>query len=906
MKQAILLLNFIVIIHFSLIAQPGSLDIAFCTGGITTTKVDSFAESFARSVAIQSDGKIIVAGYKGNSPTQDFALVRYKTNGTPDSSFGTNGIVTTDFGGDDVGYSVAIQSDGKIIVAGYNRNNDYYFTALARYNLNGTLDNTFGTGGKVTTNTINTADEQGFSVAIQTDGKIIVGGVSDGLLAAFRYNSDGSLDNTFGTGGKWTTTDETGTINFIALQNNGKIVMTGYYNGGDFILIRLNNNGSLDANFSGGIIINDLGNNNVDISYSLVIQNDGKLIVGGTSSTDTTIDIGLIRYNSDGSLDNSFGTNGIVVTDFGGNDEANSVLWQADGKIVVSGYTDKGGFGHYDALARYNANGTLDDTFGNNGILSIWRGFYTEYAYASTLQTDGKILVAGYSNGDFSLVRLMNDGAFDNTFAPDGRVITPSIGTAKTVGIQSDGKIVVGGYTVFAPSDYELVRYNTDGTIDKMFGTKGIVTTNFNSYGGLSHDEVHSMAFQPDGKILLAGRTINSDFNHNYSVARYNTDGTLDTSFGGVGKITIDHASTEDGRSIVVQSDGKIVIGGVIEFWGSGTKFYLVRLFSNGDLESDNTFANCQVNFGNNYDEAYSLALQADGKIVMGGFALGFGGDNDFALLRIKTNGFPDSTFGTNGTITTDFETGNDKCYSVKIQSDGKIIAAGSTNGNFALVRYNTDGNLDSLFGTDGKVITDFGGEDNGYSVELQADGKILVGGTQNENGFNSQFGLVRYNSDGSLDNTFGANGFAPALNFDKFDQILNDCHAIAIQADGKIVMAGTSGVGIGVGQESSFVLARFNGDNGGIGIKEKADAGFFDKIKIYPNPASSLLYVDLNRVHADEFVITNILGQQVFKTTETKTERLTIDVKDKWKGIYIYQVIKDKRVVSTGKLIIQ
>jgi len=226
--------------------NSGSLDTSFSTDGKVTTAFGT-SNDVATSVAIQSDGKIVAAGYSYNGANYDFALVRYNMDGSLDSTFGTGGKVTTAFGtGDDGAKSVAIQSDGKIVAAGYSDNGANYDFALVRYNTDGSLDSTFGTGGKVTT-AVGTGTDNAKSVAIQSDGKIVAAGYSyNGAnfdFALVRYNTDGSLDSTFGTGGKVTTAF--GTSNdeaySVAIQSDGKIVAAGSSNNGanyDFALVR--------------------------------------------------------------------------------------------------------------------------------------------------------------------------------------------------------------------------------------------------------------------------------------------------------------------------------------------------------------------------------------------------------------------------------------------------------------------------------------------------------------------------------------------------------------------------------------------------------------------------------------------------------------------------------------------
>ena len=266
--------------------SDGSLDTSFDTDGIATTAIGTNSDDAGRAVAVQSDGKIIVAG----TSDRDFAVVRYNSDGSLDTSFDTDGIATTAIStnGPDSGRAVAVQSDGKIIVAGTS---DFAF-AVVRYNGNGSLDTSFDTDGIATTAIGTNSDDSGRAVAVQSDGKIIVAGTSDFAFAVVRYNSDGSLDTTFDTDGKTTVDPNLNSDSGydgafgVAVQADGKIVVAGV-DGEQFVVVRLNSDGSLDTTFdTDGIatteIAGDVPVQNQDGSGALVLQSDGKIIVAGT------------------------------------------------------------------------------------------------------------------------------------------------------------------------------------------------------------------------------------------------------------------------------------------------------------------------------------------------------------------------------------------------------------------------------------------------------------------------------------------------------------------------------------------------------------------------------------------------------------------------------------------------
>ncbi|MCX7420106.1 MAG: hypothetical protein NT013_11285 [Planctomycetia bacterium] len=421
--------------------------------------------------------------------------------------------------------------------------------------------------------------------------------------------------------------------------------------------------------------------------------------------------------------------------------------------------------------------GDLDPTFGNGGkVTTAFSG--DAQGNCMVVQSDGKIVVAGslFSNGsnfDFALARYNADGSLDTSFDGDGKVTTDFFtfdDHANSVTMQPDGKIVVAGYTTDGGNfDFAVARYNTDGSLDTTFSDDGTVTTDFANRA----DYAKSVALQEDGKIIVAG-IANNGSDDDFALARYNTDGSLDMSFAGDGTLVTDFASTDDrAASLVVQSDGKIVVVGNTNGFGS-TDFAVARLNSDGSIDTsfdgDGKLTTRFSLFG---DQAMSVALQEDGKVVVAGFS-GFGTTTPFAsfqvgtlfaLARYNTDGSLDSSFDDNGKVTTQF--GNvdelplnpstiqsfDYATSLAVQADGKIVASGYTIKNsgtdFAVTRFNSDGSLDRSFSGDGKLTTAFGrtGDDQANAIALQPDGKIVVAGLRDNEG-TVEFALARYNSD--------------------------------------------------------------------------------------------------------------------------------------------------------------
>jgi uncharacterized delta-60 repeat protein len=409
--------------------------------------------------------------------------------------------------------------------------------------------------------------------------------------------------------------------------------------------------GDLDPTFgTGGKVTVKLG------GQSAVVQPDGKVVVVGTVVNAGNADFELSRYNSDGSLDTTFGTNGKASTDFnGGSDVGYSVSLQSDGKILLSGEADKNAFNTKDfAVSRYNSDGSLDTSFGTNGKVTTDFTGGDNTGYSSTVQSDGKVVVAGYardstaSRNDFALSRYNSDGSLDTTFGTNGTVTTafdpkPNANSSgSSVTVQSDGKILLAGsYGLFTSSngtDFALSRYNSDGSLDNTFGTNGTVTTDFNG----KDDSATKVIQQRDGKILVAGKANNSSGDSDFALSRYNSDGSLDTTFGTNGKVTTDFNGRADlVTSATLQSDGKIVV----------------------------------VGSANTADPSSSPINPLPTDRI------------DYAVSRYNSDGSLDTTFGTNGKVITDFtggDTAADSAYAVTVQPDGNIVVIG----NNGIARY--------------------------------------------------------------------------------------------------------------------------------------------------------------------------------------------------------------------------
>jgi uncharacterized delta-60 repeat protein len=438
--------------------------------------------------------------------------------------------------------------------------------------------------------------------------------------------------------------------------------------------------------------------------------------------------------------------------------------------------------------------GFLDPTFGSGGI--VHGGGFNDSANAILVQADGKIIVAGVSGGidtaSFVVARYTKAGVLDQAFGTGGEAAigfatgVESIQSATGLALQPDGKIIVTGTAggINHPSDFAVARLTTNGTLDTSFGSNGTVLTSFGAPGGSFRVDSFAagLALQKDGKIVVVGSatftwekgppppgiTLFTDF----AVARYNTNGQLDNNFGTGGQVLTSFAPTVPGHppdqasGVVVQNDGKIVVVGT-------------------------AYGYSEVSGGN----GISLNLQIQ--------------TSQIALVRYNTDGSLDHSFGTNGQVLTTVQKATDsRAAGVALTGDGKIVVAGTADGRIALVRYTTVGAVDSTFGSGGTVTTALPGTQSSSAsgMVITAARKIIVAGSAALSGNRSDFALVRYNANGTLDSHFGTNGTTLTAIGPN-----GGANAIAVQSDGKVVVAGYGGSGSFGGR--GIVLARYLGD---------------------------------------------------------------------------------------------
>ncbi|WP_242410237.1 T9SS sorting signal type C domain-containing protein [Flavobacterium sp. Root901] len=673
--------------YLTRLKPDGTIDEDFNTGTGFNGKI--------YSSAIQPDGRIIIGGsFTNYNGTNAGRLIRLNHDGTYDSSFNTSIAAPTG-----IIYDIAVQSDGKIIIVGsFTKYNNTTINRIARILPNGSLDTSFSTGIGSSVNIT--------TIKVLPDGKILAAGnftSFNGVLTnrIVKLNTDGTINTTFNIG-----TGFNDDVNAICQQSDGKIIIGGNFTQFNGIaanrIIRLNEDGSRDYSFLG------LGFSNGSVQV-IKTDNSGNIMAGGSfngtyNDTYNSTDVNrVVLLNSDGTVNSDFdmGTGPATASVLAlANDSEGS--WFIGGSFSVFDGQNQG------RLAKVNVEGEADTGYLASGI-----GFDNSVLKIIPLENKKAMVFGSFTkfnnNPAFRIARLLEDGSFDADFNSKQ---TGANNLIKTALLQSDGKMILGGnFTAYNGQPYNrIVRIFPDGSIDNSFN----IGSGFNS-------QIYAMALQSDNKSIIAGNF--TRYNNESSIIRIirlMPDGSRDLTFNpGLGADAI----IDD---IVIQTDGKILAGGRFSTFNGQTFSRLVRLNTDGSIDTS-------FNIGDGFDKnVYSLALQSDGKIIVGGSFLNYNKVPQKRILRLNTNGSLDTGFDSG----IGFNKGDVRA--IIVQPDDRIIVGGTFSGTYKnkaslrLVRLLNTGDFDSSFGArlNNKL----------FALAITADYKLLIGGN-----FNSVSGITKH-----------------------------------------------------------------------------------------------------------------------------------------------------------------
>ncbi len=806
-----------------LLLDAGGLDPTFDGDGLVLTDIGrpGTSDRGYDAVAYQADGKVLVVGSSNPSST-DFAIIRYNVDGSLDASFGDGGVATIDFGGNsDVAQGVAIDSLGRILVAGYTAQGGAtgFDFGVARLTSDGALDTTFDGDGKQTIDFGGTLDF-GFGVAVDSQDNVVVAGQTSkggvGNFGVARLTSTGALDTSFGGDGKQLI-DFGGTDDIaysVVVDRRDYIVVAGLTAQGgatgiDFGVARLTNAGALDPNFDrDGKQTIDFGGT-TDYGYSVAVDiQDNVLVAGQTLQGATGYDFGVARLSSTGALDTSFDSDGKQTIDFGGtSDYGRSIAVDSQDNVLVAGQTLQGATGYDFGVARLTSFGALDFAFDGDGKQTVDFGGTTDQGSSVAVDSQDKVLVVGQTyqgnatGNDFGVARLTSAGILDNTFSADGRVTT-DIGRPGSsdfgydaVAYQSDGKVLVVGNASQSNTDFALVRYNVDGSLDTSFGDRGVATIDF---GGTA-DVAFGVALDSQGRIVVAGyANQGGETGYDFAVARLTSVGALDTSFDGDGKQTIDFGATTDfGQSVAVDSyDNVLVAGYTYQGGASGYDYGVARLTSSGALDpSFDGDGRQTIDFDGTEDIGRSVAVDRQNNVLVAGQTTQGGGGSNFGVARLTSTGALDASFDGDGKQVIDFGGTSDYGNSVAVDGQNNVLVAGqtvqgATGYDFGVARLTATGALDTSFDGDGKQTIDFGSHDYGSSVTEDSQGTVLVAGrTYQGIATGWDFGVARLTSTGALDASFDGDGKQTI----DFGNTYDLGQSVAVDGQDNVVVAGYS-----------------------------------------------------------------------------------------------------------------
>jgi uncharacterized delta-60 repeat protein len=884
MKSLLLLCLFVFISPSFLFSQAGSIDPTFGSGGLATLELGHGQTSAKATMAdVAADGKILLAGNEFGQ----FLVARYWPDGNRDSTFGTGGIVLLPPSQNVI--KIKALPDGKVLLLSLRG------FQVARLNINGSVDQTFKTQ-------VLAGDENLISLStdirVQTDGKILVSGWKNNTpfngFTVVRYLANGILDTGFGQNGIASISSDSMTYNPNAMDMapDGKILLSGTSGTNHFTVVRYLPDGTPDPGFgTNGLYVWD---NPADTTvllwgFSILAQPDGKILISASMQDSFTSQTVLLRVDVSGKTDSTFGVDGMVKAIQ--MDIPSDLAFQPDGKFILGGFSNES-----IKFQRFFSDGIPDNTYlGTMSFEGLSAGYgYLYGAMQFKIQTDGKLTVAlpffqitsvpisGYYA--FHGFRLMENGAQDIGFGWDNKLrayVNLGDDYASDVAIQADGKILVGGISNEYQFDYNTYLW-TKVPVLYRFNENGSVDIPLSISGAIpGYSPDHAFDFscvstQPDGKTLVVVK-----YDNILTLIRFTATGSPDLSFGTNATVSLDNYFSFVG-DVKVQADGKVLIGGY-----NHPFFRIIRLTSSGSIDPSfglNGIAPSPNGFLPYNETNIGFALLPDGKMLLSSDA----GGGESALLKYTPNGQLDTSFSGDGISF--LPIASSKYMSV--QTDGKIILGGTDSeetdgGDFQVMRVLANGSgLDPDFGVNGIFSMHF---DNATafckSVAFQPDGKILCAGTATATQTSSKKDilLIRLKPNGIPDPDFGNNGIIDA----DFGFGRNETAAIALQPNGKIILAGSikqlAGSRIGLVRFLSGLMV----DAEVPSLPQKAHMAF-------PNPVSGTLHLDFSKLtgQVNELTVVDLQGRAIYQACPSNGEKMDVPEARNWQtGVYFLHV---------------
>ena len=882
---------------------------------------DSSNAQKSTKILLQPDGKVITVATTSNLDNGSIIVRRFLGSGKTDSSFGVNGTFLLRDGFYSSAQSADLSPDGKIYICATYRNasqsnssnEDFYVIALSN---SGKMDSSFNYNGRLLIPVADTGADYATSIAVQQDGKIVVAGITykglyghytDTGYAFVRINNNGIFDKSFGKNGKAiiylhninTQNYEGKNLEDIALRNQkiiltGAITSPGLYHNTDLIVLRLNHDGKLDSTFAGKGIYNISNAECVncdddDRAYAVAIQGDDKILIASEYQNDR---ISVTRLNENGKIDSSFHQNGkFIYPEFGGGSDSyvpSSISADSNNNVFVTGTVFYSDYGMQSIIFKLKNSGNLDPSFNFKPNYDLYNSGTANLA----LRPGGKLWVLG--EGDYYF-RLNKNGLLDSSFNTDGVKLTPysiTYDLTTDVKFQENGKILVAGVDDYGSNDkFFVFRLNKNGKTD----------SSFKLYINNSYTSSVKIAIQPNGRIVIA--------TGNYHIIRLNKDGSIDSSFGKNGEVQLPvYGVYQSCVGAMIQPNGKIIVAGSgnIYNYGNQLNYYAARLNSNGNL--DNTFSTDgvqEIKTGNtDYSIATSVGLLSNGKIVLAGYSYDYtysGRHNGHtSLIVLQSNGNLDNTFNTNGMLldTLTSKVNNTKLF---INDAGSLRVFSRGNSHLYVLKLNSDGSFDSTFNGDGRNDLIYSDKSLIPSVEEQ-DGNFL--GVKSDFAYNDGIYVVKYKRNGELDSSFGKNGkyLIKTPDYIDFNAI------ITLQPDNKIVLAATSQFNkpgyctevIRLVQDSAKTIASVNKNSNPNYSKIVQDIK--QQFAVYPNPAKQNLYImplGCASINNADINITDMNGRVIFaaKAVDVSKQGYSINIAALANGIYIIQIYTNTNI---------